>query len=178
VRSLEIVHNGEPVAAATQEAIGGDIHRLTLRQRLRIEDSTWLAARGEGGWKRALREESRIDQRTLAHSAAVQVLVGDRPIHSRKDLAALQAQLATGRAFYAEQGKFERPEDRDHFLTLFDRADAVLAERLALPAHTPRLRLVPAALLAAALLTSGVAVSTILARRRRYRPRAIGGILP
>ncbi len=178
LRSLEIVHNGEPVAAATQEAIGGDIHRLTLRQRLRIEDSAWLAARGEGGWKRALREESRIDQRTFAHSAAVRVLVGERPIHSRKDLAALQAQLATGRGFYAEQGKFERPEDRDHFLALFDRADGVLAERLALPAHTRRLRLAPAALLAAALLTSGVVVATILARRRRYRPRAVGGTLP
>ncbi len=169
LRALEIIANGEPVATATQEARGGEIHRLTLRQRLRIEGSTWLAARGEGGWKRALREEGGLDQRYLAHSAAVQVLVGEGPIHSRKDLAALRAQLATGKAFYAERGKFERPEDRDHFLALFDRADAVLAERLALAPQPPppRARL---AVAAATLLVIGLFGSATWLQRRPRSP--------
>ncbi len=164
--ALELVRNGEVVAAQSEASFDGTVHRLTLRARLRLERSSWLAARGRGEVKGDLASHTGIELPAMAHSAAVEVRVGEGAIRSPRDAAALAARLEADAAFYGERGTFESAADREHFLALVARAQGVLAERTA-PSPSPRRRSpLPAALLAA-LLACGAALGAARALRAR-----------
>lgn len=163
--SLEIVQSGVPVAAATAASETDGIHHLTLRAQLDIDRSVWLAARGQGPDVIVERSRSRVHQPAVAHTAAVQVLVGGAPIRSRPDAQSLATRLTADRAHYAEHGVFAETAHRDAFLALFDRAESLLAERLAEPA--PDRSFPVAGLLVVTLLGSGGFVALAARRRRR-----------
>ena len=101
-------------------------HRLTAT--VPITRSTWLAARGFGVRKEALSKGSRIEQTTHAHTAAIPVLVGDKPIWSPDDARKLRERLAEQKAFYRARGNYEKETHRDEMLDIFDRAIRELAE--------------------------------------------------
>jgi len=135
--ALELVRDGAVVGQVTEESVDGPIHRLWLRRGLRFEESGWIAARGRGGLKAALARSGRVRLPALAHTGAVRVLVGDRPIRSPADAALLAARLEADRDFYRRRGRFQRQEHRARFLKGFDRGLAILHRRAARDARSP-----------------------------------------
>jgi hypothetical protein len=121
-KSLQIVQNGRGLEAEVARDDARGIHRWTIRKRIRIDDSCWLAARGEGVSKAALERRTGIQQNTIAHTAAIRVLVGDQTIVSPQDSKRLVDSLKAQREFYCEHGRYERDEHRDRVLELFDLA--------------------------------------------------------
>ncbi|MDA2928373.1 CehA/McbA family metallohydrolase [Acidobacteria bacterium AH-259-O06] len=124
LQALEIVHNGTVVTAPIRKTNDGPIHRWRIRQRLRITESSWLAARGVGAAKRALEEHTTFKRNAIAHTAAIRVLVGDQPIRSSQDAKILLRQLRDQQEYYRTQAKYEQTEHRTRFLQLFDSAIA------------------------------------------------------
>jgi hypothetical protein len=124
--SFTLLHTGAPVPGSVTKSQNNGIHRWTIRKRLKVECSGWLAATGHGVSKDALREATNIEQRTMAHTAAIQVLVGDSPIRSRHDAAWLLEHIKHQVEVYRRQGRFETDTDREHLLELFGRAAARL----------------------------------------------------
>jgi len=122
LRDLEIVQNSQVVPMLLRRVKDNDIQRLQIRQRLRVETSCWLAARGVGEPKQALASAVRNNQDTIAHTAAVQVIVGDQPIMSQLDVEQLRRQLIAQHEYYRSEGRFERAEHRARFLEQLDKA--------------------------------------------------------
>jgi hypothetical protein len=129
--SLQIVAMGQAVDAPIQQRLENGIHRWEIKRRLRISDSAWLAARGTGGWKGELGRALGIQQREIAHTAAIQVLVGARPIRSQRALMTLAEQLILQQEFYRSTAQYERAEHRDRFLKLFEEAVELVQKRAA-----------------------------------------------
>ena len=130
LHTFELVHNGTVVPLETQASTEGGIHRLRLRKRLTIRRSSWLAVRGFGRIKTALKDHTGIEQRTLAHTAAVRVIVGEEPIRSADTANSLIDRLLTQQEYYRTKAKYEKAEHRTRYLQLFDRAIAELQKQL------------------------------------------------
>ena len=126
LETLELVVNGEPVETCIERQLDGRVHRLRLRRPVKITESCWLAARGFGVPKEALAENTGIQQKTFAHTAAVKVLVGDAPIFRAEDARFLIDHLVSQKKFYDDQAKYENDADRRHAQELFDRAITAL----------------------------------------------------
>jgi hypothetical protein len=120
--ALEVVNNGKVFQTKVTKRYDGKVHRWRIDQRLPIDGSCWLAARGAGAPKLALEEHTGIAQTAIAHTAAIRVLVGDKPITSRADADSLTKKLQLQRAFYQTSGRYEMPEHRRRVLSLFDSA--------------------------------------------------------
>ena len=114
--SLEVVRNGRVEAKADGQAASVPLNALRIEQRIRVERSSWIAARGQGA------EIPVIGQNAVAHTAAVRVLVGDAPIGSREAATSLADQLRKQRGAYETTAEYDRPEHRLEMLALIDRA--------------------------------------------------------
>ena len=123
IRLLEIVHNG---SALKVESFGerGDngVYRHSIRHRLQVDRSCWLAARGEGSRKNLLWARTGILQYHMAHTAAIPVIVGDEPVRVSSDIEAVRAELKERQEKYRTEGSYPSDAERNHVLELFDRA--------------------------------------------------------
>lgn len=121
--SLEVVRMGEPLAVKpTSRQEGDGVNRLVIEHELKVESSCWIAARGTGGPKTAVERGLKIKQSEIAHTGVIQVLVGDQPIRSDPDIAALRQQLAAQQQHYRTRASFEKAEHRLRFIELFEQA--------------------------------------------------------
>jgi len=103
-------------------------------ERLRVERSTWLAARGLGVPIRAIayvKDASKpwTNADVVAHSAAVRVEVGGAPVRSAGDAARLADALRRGHEHYRTAGRYAEEAHRAEALRLFDRALEELGSR-------------------------------------------------
>ena len=124
--SLELIRDGEPVPMEIEKRLDSRVHRWLARGRLRIDESCWLAARGQGVAKLALERGTGIRQSTMAHTAAVRVLVGEAPIRSHDDAEFLIDGLKRQFDFYSMKGRYREPEHKDRMLQLIREAIAKL----------------------------------------------------
>jgi len=108
----------------------GPIHRWRIAKRVRITRSSWLAARGEGVAKRALKQHTRIAQNTIAHTGPVRVLLADQPIKSAQDATFLIRHLRSQIELYGSKAKYKEPQDRDRAIGLFQSAIKELERQL------------------------------------------------
>lgn len=128
--SVEIVRDGQALSGRVRKAQEDGVHHWVLTQRLHVERSGWVAARGYGVRKQALRQHTGIRQREMAHTAAVRILVGDQPVFLEKSVRELSEELARLREIYRRQGTYARQQDLDHVLRLFDQAQESLEDQL------------------------------------------------
>jgi hypothetical protein len=126
---LEIIHHGSVIALDPEASTMGRIHILKIRQKKRISQSCWLAARGVGVEKDALKKYSQIDQNTVAHTSAIRVQVGSRPIWSDQSAKWILNELRSQKGYYEERGQFQEVSHRERFLSLFDEAISELRSR-------------------------------------------------
>lgn len=114
----ELIHDGEVVAASSRATLGRGIHAIGLETSLHVEGSGWLAARGTG---------SRVPGGAeVAHTAAVRVIVGGKPIRSAGAVDALAEELEAQRAYYGRNGRYAAPQHRRRMADLFVRAAEAL----------------------------------------------------
>lgn len=119
LRALRIIHDGRPLELDVQRANDGIIDVLTVEHRLPVAKSGWIAAAGTG-----TRISLGFDAR--AHTGAVRVLVGQRPIRVDADVTRIAARLEQHREFYRKEARYRSDEDRAHMLDVFERALARL----------------------------------------------------
>ena len=123
IRLLEIVHNGAALEVESKkESSKLGVFRKSIRHQLEIDRSCWLAARGEGSRKNLLWSKTGVLQYTMAHTAAISVVVGDEPIRVAKDIEALKAELKAHKEKYRTEAIYPSDEVRSQMLELFDRA--------------------------------------------------------
>ena len=122
LKKFEVLHNARPLEAEILRAKDGRVNRWRIRRRVRIDRSGWLAAWGGGILKEALKRDAQIVQNTVAHTAAVRVLVGDEPITSAADARFLIDRLTNQIEYYRTRAKYEKPEDQERALGLFESA--------------------------------------------------------
>jgi hypothetical protein len=128
--TFDVLLNSEPLDAEIEKKKDGPIHRWRIAKRVRITRSSWLAARGEGVAKRALKQHTRIAQNTIAHTGAVRVLLADEPIKSAQDAAFLIRHLRSQVELYGSKAKYKEPQDKDRALGLFQSAIKELERQL------------------------------------------------
>jgi len=131
LRKFELIHNGRVVPLEPDPRIADGIHRWRIRHRLRVSESGWFAVRCEGVPIQSLRTVALEPvpwhrREAVAHTAAMRVLVGDRPIRSVSDADWLIAHLERQKVFYHENGKYADEAHRREVTALFDRALAIL----------------------------------------------------
>ena len=122
LKSLEIVRMGEPLSVRPTHSQDDGVHRLVIEQELKVDSSCWIAARGTGGPKTAVERGLGIQQSEIAHTGVVQILVGDKPIRSEPDVAAMRSQLAAQQEHYRTRANYEKAEHRLRFVNLFEQA--------------------------------------------------------
>jgi hypothetical protein len=127
LRNFEIVQGGRVIESNVVKRRDGKVQRWTITQRIRVDRSTWFAARGEGVPIQAMeasvgRKEKWIKTDAVAHTAAIRVFVGDEPIRSSSDAGALIKTLRVQQEYYRRNGRYAKGEDRIRMLSLFDRA--------------------------------------------------------
>lgn len=122
LNSLEVVKMGAPILDQPTRSKQRGITTLSIRQRIPITESCWIAARGIGGPKQAIEAGLGIEQSEFAHTGAIRVLVGDEPIRSQPDVNTLRTRLIEQQEFYRSQGRYEQAEHRMRFIQLFEDA--------------------------------------------------------
>lgn len=122
LKSLEVVRMGEPLVAQPTQTERRGITTLTIRQKIAITESCWIAARGTGGPKQAIEQGLGIQQSEIAHSGAIQILVGDQPIRSQSDVDRLRNRLVEQQEYYRSEARYQRAADRQTFMRLFEDA--------------------------------------------------------
>ena len=122
LESFEIIRNARVIPATTAKQHKAGVHRWQIRQRLTVRGSCWIAARGSGPEKAALLLQTKIRQRAMAHTAAIQVIVGNQPITSPADAKGFLSELTRHQRAYRSEAKFQSAEDRARMLSLFDQA--------------------------------------------------------
>jgi hypothetical protein len=118
---VEVLVNGKAVIA--RKANGST--RLTLRESIPIQHSSWIAARVEGPWNRFIVNDSGA----YAHTSPVYVHVGGEPIAVREDLRYFVHWIEQLIVKVRSQGKFATPERRDTVVKLFGEALEVYRRR-------------------------------------------------
>jgi hypothetical protein len=116
LRELHLVRNGIDIANTTNTDPRGEINRQIITQRVHFAESGWLVAWGKGERIPA----QNID--ALAHSGAIQVIVGGRPVRVRADCEALTSLLTKQRDYYWTKGRYAQHADRQHVREVFERA--------------------------------------------------------
>ena len=122
LQTHEIVQGGQVLPGEVVKTRSDGIHRWRIRRRLRVTQRCWLAARGVGAPKHALKKGIGIDQPVIAHTAAVRIEVGGRPITSPTESQFLMRQLADQQQYYRTKGQYDRNEHRARMMALFDKA--------------------------------------------------------
>jgi hypothetical protein len=124
--ALEVVQDGRVLLLKIATEQEGAICRWRISGPVRIDRSCWIAARGAGVPKRSLEAHTGIRQNTIAHTAAIRILVGDQPIASDSDARDLANKLTEQREFYRSKARYEQVAHRDRVMGLFDAAIAAL----------------------------------------------------
>jgi hypothetical protein len=122
LQSFEIIRDGNPLDLRIERSHQSSVHRWRIAGRVTVQESCWLAARGTGTRKTELERHTGIKQDSVAHTAAIQVIVDGQPITSAKDAATLGSELSAHQQTYRTEGQFQRVEDRARLLELFDQA--------------------------------------------------------
>ena len=109
LNSFELIRMGQPLPADVIKSNTDGVSRWRIRKTLNIRHSCWLAVRGQGMPIKAMKasiqgEASWVNTDAIAHTGAIRVIVGHRPIRSAQDATRLTAVLRTQRAFYRTQG--------------------------------------------------------------------------
>ena len=134
LKSLELVQSDRVVAVDVKASKLGSVHRRRFRKRLKIRESCWLAVRGGGVPILALqksikRKNDWTQTEAVAHSAAIRVIVGGKPIRSQPDARALVDMLGKQREYYRLKGRYQKAADRARVLSDFEKAVAELESR-------------------------------------------------
>ena len=117
--NLEIVVNGQVVASKQGD---GEATNLTLPFKLRLRESSWIAARTESP---RLREDIRI----WAHANPVYVLKDKQPVYVEKDRRAVLAKWEREIEFYKTAGlQFESESQRRELMDLAEKTRKLLQE--------------------------------------------------
>ncbi len=88
LEEVEVIEGG----LVSHEQTGSDGLQLSGSVELKIEESTWLALRVRGSYQNRPGD-------VAAHSSAVQVLVGEKPIYSPKDATEVLRQIEGAMAY-------------------------------------------------------------------------------
>ena len=136
LRSFELVRMGDTVGTDVKKTQDGDVIRWRIRKRLQVRKSCWLAVRGEGlsieSIRSAMRQkESWFKSDTVAHSAAIRVVVGDQPIRSSEDAEYLTSMLRRQQEYYRTSGRYAQGKHRLRVLDTFEQAITELESRTA-----------------------------------------------
>ena len=129
LRRVELVVNGKVAAASSATRLEDGVHSIGLETTLHLEQSVWLAARGEGS------ADTIPGGTEVAHTAAIQVIVGGQPIRSVEAAGAVLAQIEAQRSYYQENGRYASVEHRQRMTNLFAQASAELRSRTENPSH-------------------------------------------
>ena len=116
LRKFEIIRNGQTIAADIRRTKANEVHRWTIEQKIAFREGGWLAAAALGPRINALSIDAR------AHTGAIRVLVGNRPVRVSADVDHLTAALARQREYYAKEARYASDTDRRLALDLLDRA--------------------------------------------------------
>lgn len=127
LQKLELVHNGTVLEAPVERHEEDGINTLVIRTRVRVNQSSWFAARAVGAPIEA------VNTVAVAHTAAVQVLVGNRPVRSPETVRKLITALERQKRFYQENGNYAATEHRNRMAGLLDRAIVTLTREVARP---------------------------------------------
>jgi hypothetical protein len=122
LKELRIIRNGQSVAVNVRQHRKDSIQYLQVRQRIRIDQSSWLAAYGIGETKALIQQKLNVELPAFAHTAAVRILVGDKPIRVAEDVLRLGEKLKKQRDFYRVNAVLANESQRLHFTRLFDEA--------------------------------------------------------
>ena len=139
-KRLMVLFNGKIIESSEEILRSGSAQLIRVRQRLRIEESGWLAAQGVAAPAEPIDEfivrqpmvlEAKgAEPGLLAHTGVVRVLVGEQPIGRSGDLEALIRDLADLRTYYEVHARYSSPKERLQTLELFEQAMGRLRRRL------------------------------------------------
>jgi hypothetical protein len=125
VSDLELVVNGRVVASAA--APGGGSTELTLRERVRIEAGSWVAARSRSGHE----IQSAFTTSMAAHTSPVYVEVAGHPlVPAASDAEVVQQVILGARTWVADLAAVAEPENRERMLAFLDGAVERLRRRM------------------------------------------------
>jgi hypothetical protein len=124
LREFHLVHNGKDLGANITRTRDDPIHRWFVEHHLVFKESGWIAAWGRGEPIKTQNFDA------MAHTNAVRVHVGDRPVRSKDDLAHFITLVTRQREYYLKQGRYRSEAERLHAVSVFDRALDQLRRRL------------------------------------------------
>ncbi len=122
VNEVEIIQNGVVIPAEYDHATADGVFRLTVKQSVLVEESSWIAIRAFGRRKERLFTEAKRSDRAFMHSAAIPVLINSAPIRIEPAIKKTIEELHSAKDSYLKTGKFPSDESRDEMLQLFDSA--------------------------------------------------------
>ena len=125
IERLEVVANGKVVATATPKEPAGSEHHLRFEGALKIDASSWVAARVHGPGHRLVVN----DPEAFAHTSPVYCIVGDKPIRSASDATFWVDWIDQLIDLVRKEGVFATSEKRDSVIDLFRRAQDVYRKR-------------------------------------------------
>jgi len=120
---LTLIRDGVEVPVTIRKTVNDSVYEWRFETQVHFERSGWLAVQGRGPPIVA----QGID--AMAHTGAVQIIVGDRPVRSAPDRDQLVRELRMKRNHYAAHGIYRTQAEREHALDLLDRAIDVLVRR-------------------------------------------------
>lgn len=126
IQELEVVCNGKALELPVERSLEEGIHRLTIRQSMRVAQSSWFAARAKGERKTLLWARSGHLQHEFAHTAATIVSVGGKPVRVKEAVTKVSEALRVQADWYRENGKFSSDAERDKMLERFQLAEEKL----------------------------------------------------
>lgn len=136
IERLEIVENGRVVSAVENPDRKLDVE---LEAKLPIERSTWLAARAYSPEKlpyQAFPMAGLPSVPVMAHTSPIYVSVEGQPRRSPEDARVLLGWVQEAIEWARTQARFEKPEQREDMITLFQRAEAIYRSQVAAGAMT------------------------------------------
>jgi len=120
---LALIRDGVEVPVPIRKTVNNSVYEWRFEAQVHFERSGWLAVQGRGSPIMAQGIQA------MAHTGAVQIIVGDRPVRSAPDRDQLVRELRMKRNHYAAHGIYRTEAERDHALDLLDRAIEVLVRR-------------------------------------------------
>ncbi len=123
LQRIELVVNGKVIPVKVDRSEKNGIHSLRLSSIVPFADSGWLAVRGTGERIAAMECDA------MAHTAAIRVLVGGKPIRNSTDARALIALARGEMAHYRDEGHYPTSVERDRVQQIFQQAIALLEAR-------------------------------------------------
>ncbi len=134
LRDFEAVQSGEILDTKVSKSRHGAVHKLRIRQQIKINRSCWLSVRGRGVPIESLKNSIQgdapwIETDAVAHSGIIRIIVDNQPIRSAPDATALTQLLRTQQEYYRTKGRYTEAGNRLKMLELFERAIEELQSR-------------------------------------------------